>query len=443
MRPARVLLCGAAALAALAPATAAFAQQTRPSGPAAAPAAGPPVSRQEYERLRAEVEALRRELSDARKEREQQAKETDESLDEVDKTVAELEKDAESREGGTANFLLSGNATISYFDRENDDSTFSVVFRPLFLWKLSDRLLFEAKPEIRLQQGTEEVSVTLEYANLSYVVHDAVIVGAGKFLTPFGLFPDRFYPGKLLEEPLVYQRGNTGLVPHSEVGAFVRGAFPVAGRYEANYAVYAGNGPTLRTEDATRPGLLDFGGDFRDSNDNKAVGARVGFLPFPALEVGASIYHARVEPDGFEDTTALLYGADLQYVGNIKSLSGVIDARVEWVWSDVGNATYDPTGALGFGPLTYDNRRNGGYVEVGYRPSLLDNRFLRDLELVARYDFLDTPAGVPGPSDEQRVTVALLYWVNATTAVSAGCVIAEPEEGPDRDTFYLRASVGF
>ena len=423
-----------AACAALAVARAAAAQQTRPSGP---------VSREEYERLRAEVEDLRRELSDARKEREQQAKETDESLEEVEKTVADLEKDAKSREGGTANFLLSGNATISYFDRENDDSTFSVVFRPLFLWKLSDRLFFEAKPEIRLQQGTEEVSVTLEYANLSYVVHDAVIVGAGKFLTPFGLFPDRFYPGKLLEEPLVYQRGNTGLVPHSEVGAFARGAFAVGARSEANYAVYVGNGPTVRTDDPTRPGLLDFGGSFRDPNDHKAVGARVGLLPFPALEVGASIYYAQVDPDGFESTAATLYGADLQYVQTVKPLGGVIDARVEWVWSVVDDATYDPTGALGFGPLNYDNRRNGGYVEVGYRPSLLGNRILRDLELVGRYDFLDTPAGAPGPSDEQRVTVALLYWVTATTAVSAGCTIAEPEEGPDRDTFYLRASVGF
>jgi hypothetical protein len=68
---------------------------------------------------------------------------------------------------------------------------------------------------------------------------------------------------------------------------------------------------------------------------------------------------------------------------------------------------------------------------------------LRDFEVVARYDYLDVPAGVTGPSDEQRVTAAVLYWVTATTAFSAGYILAEPEEGPDRDTFYLRASVGF
>jgi hypothetical protein len=257
------------------------------------------------------------------------------------------------------------------------------------------------------------------------------------------MFPDRFYPGKLLEEPLVYQRGNTGLVPHSEVGAFARGALAVGPRREANYAVWVGNGATLRTADPSRPGLLDFGDNFRDTNDNKAAGARVGFLPFPALEVGGSVYYARVDPDGFETTYATLFGLDAQYVETLKSLGGTVDARAEWVWSSVDDATYDPTGSIGFGPLNYSNRRNGGYVEVGYRPSLADSKLFRDLEFVARYDFLDVPAGVPGPVDEQRVTLAVLYWVTATTAFSAGYIFDEPRSGPDHDTFYLRASVGF
>ena len=98
---------------------------------------------------------------------------------------------------------------------------------------------------------------------------------------------------------------------------------------------------------------------------------------------------------------------------------------------------------LRVGPLKFANRRNGGYVEVGYRPSLADNRFLRDLEFVGRYDFLDVPGGVPGPVDQQRVTAAVLYWVTATTAVSVGYIIDEPRAGPDHDGFYLRASVGF
>ena len=168
-----------------------------------------PVSREEYERLRKEVESLRRELGGrCAKAREAHAEETDATLRRDRRDARRAPQGRQGpRRGAPARSSLSGNATSATSTARTTTSTFSVVVRPLFLWRLSDRLLFEAKPEIRLQQGTEEVSVTLEYADLSYVVHDAVIVGAGKFLTPFGLFPDRFYPGKLLEEPLVYQRG--------------------------------------------------------------------------------------------------------------------------------------------------------------------------------------------------------------------------------------------
>ena len=398
------------------------------------------VSREEHDRLRREVEALRRELADVKKQREAQAEETDEALEDVDEAIADIQKDLKDRSPGTANFLISGNATVSYFDRENDDSTFTVVFRPAFLWKLSDRLFFEAKPEIRLRSGTEEVSLTLEYANLSYVVTDWMVVGAGKFMTPFGLFPDRFYPGKLLDEPLVYMRSPVGIGPRTDVGVFARGAFEV-GPYEANYAAWVGNGPVVRA-DAARAGTLDFGGAYRDVNDNKAVGARVGFLPFPALEVGGSMMYAEGDPHGLEQLPVRLYGVDLQYYDTLRPLKGAVDLRAEWVWSVVDDATYDPSGAGGFGPLTFDNNRNGGYVEASYRPSLAESRFLRNFELVSRYDWLEVPDAAPGPADEQRLTLAVLYWLNATTSLRAGYIFSEPE-GPDRDTFFLQASVGF
>ena len=81
------------------------------------PAQDAPVSREEHEALRREVEALRKELAEARKERESRDDETDAALDEMGESLDALEKDARDRDPGTANFLLSGNATISYFDR--------------------------------------------------------------------------------------------------------------------------------------------------------------------------------------------------------------------------------------------------------------------------------------------------------------------------------------
>src|SRR5688500_2291415 len=51
---------------------------------------------------------------------------------------------------------------------------------------------------------------------------------------------------------------------------------------------------------------------------------RAARAAFPALEVGASIYHARVAPDGFEETAATLYGVDAQYVATVKPLGGSV-----------------------------------------------------------------------------------------------------------------------
>ena len=227
----------------------------------------------------------------------------------------------------------------------------------------------------------------------------------------------------------------------SWAGAFARGAFP-AGPWEANYVAWVSNGPVLRTADPARAGTLDFGGAFRDVNDNKAVGARVGFLPATPLELGASILYAEADPHGFTQTPVRLYGVDAQYYDTVRAISGSLDVRFEWVWSVVDDATYDPTGALGFGPLAFENRREGGYVEVGYRPYLVPQRFVRNLEFVSRYDWLEAPDAAPGPVDEQRLTLAVLYWLNATTSLRVGYAFSEPE-GPDRDTFFMQASVGF
>lgn len=401
-----------------------------------------PASREEHEKLRREVEALRSELEAVKAERDRHVEETDASFEEVEETVTAVRKDAEARAAGTTSFLLSGNSTISYIDREHENSTFSVVFRPVFLWRFSDRLFFEAKPEIRLRQGTEEVSLTLEYADASYIVNDYLTVGAGKFLTPFGLFPDRFYPGKLLDEPLIFARGDTAIAPRTDVGAFARGAFPV-GPYEFNYAAWVGNGPGLRTAELDSGGLVDFNGNFRDNNDNKTVGGRVGFLPLPALELGYSFLYGQVAPDGLPDTTVVAHGVDLQYFDTVEPLRGQIDFRGEWVWLDVDDVTLDPAGSMGFSPLESGGRRNGGYLELGYRPSLVDDPFIKNLELVTRWDLLDGRSRSAGSADEQRLTTAVLYWLTPTTSLRAGYVFSDREDRPDNDTFFLQMSVGF
>ena len=315
------------------------------------------------------------------------------------------------------------------------------VFRPLFLWELGqfdERLLFESKLEIRLQEGTEEADVFLESANLSYVISGSAIVGAGKFLTPFGLYVDRFYPPKWAKEPLIYSRDN-GIAPHSSVGVFVRGTLPMV-KSELNYATWLTNGPLLET-DGPDVGTLNFS-DTPDGNDGKAIGARVGFLPWPALEIGGSLQTSGVSPDDVDSTRALLLGVDAQYVKEIGWLGGVIDLRAEYVWSDVDDVTFDPTGAGGFGPLTFDNRRSGGYVELSYRPTKSDSKLVRSLEFLGRWEVYDTPDAAPGSFDAERLTIGTNYWLTPTISLRAAYLFDNRERADDQDALFLQVGVG-
>jgi len=211
---------------------------------------------------------------------------------------------------------------------------------------------------------------------------------------------------------------------------------------KGNYAFYVSNGPVLNTEDEEEFGRLHFD-NFEDINNNKAVGGRVGFLPIPELEFGYSFEVSQAAPDGFDDTWALLQAVDASYIKDLDWLGGTVEARLDWIFSDVDNATFDPDGSLGFGPVTFNNRRNGGYAQLAYRPTHNGNRFIRNLEGVFRYDRLDNPSGAPESFDEQRFTFGLNYWFNASTVLKAAYEIDDKSEGRDANAFLTQIAIGF
>jgi hypothetical protein len=397
----------------------------------------------ELKTLRQEVGELRKEVVELRTARDDSQAETDQSLDDVEKTVRQIQEHVNSYKPGDTSVLLSGSATMSFLDRHGEDSTFNVIWRPLMLWRFNERLLFEGKLELRMQEATEEIDVFVEAANLSYILNDHIILGAGKFLTPFGLYPDRFYPGKFADDPLPFARAG-GLAPHSSVGAFVRGAGELGqnlGNMEWNYAAYVSNGAEARNELA-RAGQLNFSST-PDTNDNKAVGARVGLLPVTPLEVGYSIWYGGVSPDGFDDDAhALVQGVDVQWVSDIPAIRGVLDARFEYVWSDVDDLSYSQPGPDGFGPLVFGNKRQGGYVELAYRPTRWDWKELRKLELVGRYDWINNPGRAPGQFDETRLTLGVLYWLTPTVSLRAAYQFDDRKNAQDRDALFLQIGVG-
>lgn len=375
------------------------------------------------------------------------AAELEQRLEEDEKEIEALKRQADSFRPGTSKFLLTGYAFGEYTAPEGDDSSFNSGFNPIFLWKLGDRLLTEAELEVELEEN--EAVVDLEYAHVTYLVTDYVTLGVGKFLAPFGIFSERLHPAwinKLPSAPIAF--GHDGVAPPSILGFQLRGGAPL-GRSKFSYAVYLSNGPRLNSgeEEPEEAGILHFDNNF-DVDRNKALGGRVGFLPVPALEIGYSLQTAKIDATGTSrgDVRATLQAADLTWIGDFDAIAGALDLRAEWVWSDVDDATYDPDGELGFGPLTFDNKRRGGYAQLAYRPSKA-GPFVKNLEFVTRYDVLDNPREAPESVDAKRWTFGLDYWVSPSAVLKLAYETRRNEEeegGKDTVTGVLiQAAIGF
>ena len=378
---------------------------------------GEPVTRAEYEKLLREVMDLKVQLGKTETARVEQQKEAETTADDFEKELQATKSLAKIAQPGDSHFLVTGYGYGGFTSIKGEKSTFNTGFAPIFLWRLNDRLLFEAEPEFDLSGS--DTSIMLEYANISYVLNDYVTLKAGKFLTPFGQFPERLHPAwinKLPDFPLPY-REEGGLVPFSSVGFQVSGNVPVS-NMNVVYAAYVANGPSLNLGDSEPAAVGRLTGTNTDDNNNKAVGGRIGLRPIPGLEFAYSFQNARVNVDG-GSRNALLQAVDLSYIRDSQALRGVLDLRGEWVWSNVSRATYDATGALGFGPLSFDNRRSGGYAQAAYRPSKLKTAWVRDFEFVLRRDLVNQPDGPPESTDERRWTFGLNYWLNSSTALKA------------------------
>lgn len=459
VNPARVSVPPAAAVVAPAPIeTETFVPASGPS-----PSTGDYVTRAEYERLQRQLGALQGQLDalagrltvtadsagNAAAAQSDTVQHVETNVAELTGEVKGLRKTVADLRPGLTNNLVTGYAFAGFTRQIGGNSTFGAGLNPLLLWQTSDRLLFESELELELEEGATEVS--LEYAHLTYLLNDYVTIGAGKFLTPFGIFRERLHPAwinKLPDAPPAF--GHRGLIPPSTLGVQVRGGFQT-GESKWNYTVFLGNGPRLNTGgmEPDEAGMLHFDND-NNFSSSKMAGVRVGFLPIPEFEIGYSGLFAQMkdlEGTSKPGADADLHGFYLSYVRDSDKLKGLLDIKAEWMWSRVDRLTYDPDGMMGLGPLRYDNRRNGGYVQFAYRPTKASMISMRNFETVFRYDRLKLPSGAPENEDSWRYTFGLNYWLNAQTVLKAsyqfGNVKEPGMETQSHDSLFLQAAMGF
>ncbi len=379
-----------------------------------------------------ESEAFKTQLADLQKKEAARQAETDQTLDDLEKKIKETKQMAKESFPGSTKMLLTGYGSAGFIAQDHGGSTlFNATFNPIFLWKINDRLLFESELEAQLEG--HDTTLALEIAQLSYLLNDYMTLGAGKFLNPMNYFVERqhmSWVNKLPDKPLaVYD----GLLSEANVGFQIRGGIPV-GRTKLGYAFYVANAPELRMDTnsigASDLGTLEFN-NFDNVGNHVAVGGRIGFNPIPELEFGYGFQYADVTPSGSSGTVnSFLQSVDMSFIRDSARLKGIVNFKAQWVWSHVDAFTYDPDGTLG-GPFVFNNNRTGGYVQLAYRPSRVENTFIKNLEPVFRFDRLNQARTATG-TDESRYTVGLNYWLGPSSVFKVAYEF-DCQSGPEAD----------
>ncbi|MCL5097857.1 MAG: hypothetical protein M1608_10110 [Candidatus Omnitrophica bacterium] len=403
------------------------------------------VTREEYDKLKSELEELKARFNAMKSEKTTNTIETIQSLDYVNQRVDQLEEDTRKFWPGFNRVIIAGDANATFISQEGSKSSFGAELAPLILWQLNDRLLFEGGFDIGIDNGGElgsgETTFDLSIAELSYLLNDYLTIGAGLFVVPFGVYHNHFDPpwiNQLPDDPLPF--GDGGIAADSAVGVFGEGAVPI-GPTVLNYDVYVSNGPRLITDDPSAAGSLGFD-NYVDNNNAKTFGGRIGFRPIPEVEFGYSMQYGQVGVDSFRNVDAFLQAVDAEFRRDYSRIYGQIDFRAELVLSHVDRATYGLTASPPFGPFTFNNNRNGGYVQIGYRPWMVDLPVISKLQLVGRYDWLHSSLAAPGGDRENRWTAGLNYWLQPNVVLKGAYEFDHKKSGQDADAVLVQLGIG-
>ena len=355
----------------------------------------------------------------------------------VDRRIEQYDTSGESR------LLLSGYATSTFINHENEKSTFAVQFNPIFHFRLTDKLHFNSELEIGLERGEGEgghgagttTEIEMEFATIDYLATDWLTLTAGQFLLPFNTFGTRLHPqwiNKMASAPPIYRGhgGGAGIIPVlNDVGIMASGGAPLWSEdSKFNYAVYLTNGwgRALHDEEEEEEELedeLDFiFGTTADINNTKAVGGRIGFLPIPNLEVGGSFQTSRANgPDGRYH----LVGMDALYWYEGLELRG----ESIWLSRDTREGDFD---------------KWGYYVQAAYRLKYLPTNGealggqLGRLEPVVRWgQVLDA-----GPFNRQQLAFGMNYWLYDSVPIKFSYELNWDTIEPD-DRLFVQVSYGF
>lgn len=292
--------------------------------------------------------------------------------------------------GQDTGFLLSGYASADFEADANKNTFMTGNFATTFIWSHSDRFLFEGELESAYDHGG--FAMDLEYANLAYILTDHLTLRAGKFLSPFNTFNDRMHPpwiNKMPTAPLGLGHHDP-VGPANEFGVELRGGARLGGP-KINYSLFVSNGPVLNViaDEASPSANINYTNS-EDNNNNKAIGGRLGLLPFDdsSLEVGISGHYSDKigsRDTAFEDISSFSWSSDiLWHLRGIEFIRGNIDLRGQINSVDIDQFQLHT--------INVDLDQKAYYGQIAYRPIMSGSSLLSNTELVVRFSAHDLPA---------------------------------------------------
>ncbi|MDP3598072.1 MAG: porin, partial [Nitrospirota bacterium] len=265
---------------------------------------------------------------------------------------------------------VGGYADVMYnnLSRQNLDNPSRHSFGqqrmvPFIYADITDHIKFAT--EIEIERGGQNApqsgdgSMQIEFAQIDYLVHEAVNLRAGILLMPVGKF-NLLHDSPLndlVDRPMVSRI----IIPSTwfESGAGIYGTLYPSSQSKLDYEVYAVNGMSQTAGSITDAGVRGARGSVsRDRDDNKAVVGRLAFSPMLGIEVAGSGYHGAYKPSSGAIGTGRISIFALDWTLQ----KGPFEVIGESAWTRISNNNATGTPGSGIGPAGMQ----GYYIQGNY-----------------------------------------------------------------------------
>jgi hypothetical protein len=368
--------------------------------------------------------------------------------------ISALEQQVADQKPGESHFLVAGLATFGYVSNKmtftapgaagqiTRTNSFADAdhyeLSPMFLWRHSNNLLVEFEPSF------DGNTLGVNWANITYFAAPALQIHVGYFVVPFGIYNKKLAAGwidKLAGDPNGFDS------PGTDFGIGFSGGLPL-GDMKWGYDVSLTNGMQLLPDgELQNAGVVD-------NNKGKMISGRLSLLPFSnsCLEIGVSGMHSNAGDAGSNFTSAnvTMYGGDVNFVKSFDPF--LVNIKGQYNRIEVSRQTYP--GQNGAADYSFSNVSSASFAQISVRPTGVDDKFLKNIELAYRYSSYNTPANSTWGANSHQNDFGIDYWLNWRTvlkftySLSHAASTANVDQGgtlgiTDTNAIYLQFSVEF